>query len=71
MTEDGGWMASPNLMDTHLSKLQEMLKDREAWCVVVQAVSESDTTEQLKNKVCHSFSSKEQVSKFPGYSRHP
>ena len=43
-----------NSMDMSMSKLQEMVKDREAWRAVVHRVTESNTTEGLNNNKSNS-----------------
>ena len=58
-TEDemAGW--HHDSMDVSLSEFQEMVMDREAWRAVIQGLTESYTTEQLKwtdGTGCHDLS---------------
>ena len=44
-----GWIT--DLMNKSLSKLQEMVKDREGWRAATYGITKSDTTERLNNEL--------------------
>ena len=45
-----------NSMDMSMSKLREMVKDKEAWHAAVHGLQGLDTTEQMNNKMINNFS---------------
>ena len=49
VAEDEMLDSIPDSMDMSLSKLQQMVKDREAWCTAVHWITELDKTQRLNS----------------------
>ena len=49
VAEDEMLDSIPDAMDMSLSKLQQMVKDREAWCTTVHWITELDKTQHLNS----------------------
>ena len=50
------WLDSiTNSMDMSLSKIREMVKDREVWHVAIHGFTESDATEQQQQSTLGAF----------------
>ena len=45
------WDGITYWMDMSLSKVREMVKDREAWCAIIHGVKESDTTWRMNDNI--------------------
>ena len=58
-------------MDMSLSKLQETVKEREAWHAGIHEVAESDTTEWLNNTIFNQVDRKTQVLGCPLITFYP
>ena len=53
-------------MDMNLSKLQEIVKDREAWHAAVYGAAELDMTERLNNNIYQ-----DALLTFPSFNAYP